>query len=112
MLKVIVDRKRWWRGGGPSRLRDSSSEMMCCVGFACLAAGMEEEKIVGKRVVHSKDFSDIPEELYGLVYDGKVSPSATELYRVNDNRDYSKRLRETLVKEIGQRVGLEFEFVG
>ena len=115
MLKVIVDRKGRLRGKGPSELRSQYTGKMCCVGFACLAAGMSESDIAGKLTVIPANFErvGIPEELEPLMTKaGFSTPGAHNLYTINDYTEYEDSNREALIKRLGTEVGLDFEFAG
>ena len=114
MLKVQVERDNWLRGEGASYLRDHDGRM-CCIGFACLAAGMKEEDIVGHMMVISDclEMGDVPEVLKATLMEdnGSASEEADELYVTNDNRSISDSQRETMLKDYGKAAGIEFEFV-
>lgn len=41
---LVISRKKWLRGTGVGRLLDAQGKM-CCLGFACLAAGVPKTYI-------------------------------------------------------------------
>ena len=55
LIKVVISRKHWLRGEEDSALRRSRDEKMCCVGFMCVAAGIDERKITDLGGVQSID---------------------------------------------------------
>lgn len=112
MLKVIVDRQRWYRGHGaavsrllivyPSHKEDIGK--MCCLGFACLAAGLKPEQIAGKGV--PTDISGPLPKAFEAVTDGYCG-----LVGTNDRHGMDEELRERDIKRLGLQVGLDFEFI-
>lgn len=113
LLKFTVDRKRWLRGEGEprSRLLRSSDGKMCCLGFACLAAGHTEDEI---RDVATPS---------GLAYrrDGRCllpnynTPQMCSAMEWNDypgQCELSEARREAIIAERLAEIGLEVTFEG
>lgn len=138
MLKVTVDRARWLNGdysratGANSKLLDKNG-MMCCLGFACLAAGIAENKILGRFYPHSlirydgnreppfNNRDELPSTirpLIGVGVMGSVGQSLVckKLTHANDAiADYEgkpPKAREADIIEFGREAGIEFTFVG
>lgn len=120
MLKVVVDRKTWLHGEGDDQsfLRRTSDGKKCCLGFACLAVGLDEYVINDVQDPNSLRFklpnNTLPEalqELVGPAYCLDNSLTCSDLMRINDQLDYDDTLREEDLVRLGKQVQLEFEFV-
>lgn len=142
LVKVVVDRARWYRGRGEdfSRLlltKDgdhpdaSDNGKMCCLGFACIAMGIAKAEFANRatpRDLISYDcdgsrFVDPTKRLTKAQVDW-LSKDFSELMSVNDNElwdgeepqgetEYKTEAeREARIAELGKEVGLEFEFIG
>jgi hypothetical protein len=124
LLKVIVDRSKWngntLKPVEESRLYDPNTNKMCCLGFACLAAGLNEGAISGSSYVHDiKPFMSIPAALLWLVEypeDELLGESVISriLTEANDNHKAPFRTlteKENYLIENGRKAGIEFEFV-
>lgn len=123
-MKVIVERSKWLRGegSGVSQLLRERDGKLCCVGFACLAAGFSLDQIRSRVTVSdllNVEETGPPSTLAAMVI-GEGEPeedpfcdtgAAEELYGANDDPAIWASARETKVAELGQKVGLEFEFV-
>jgi hypothetical protein len=123
-LKVVVKRSEWngkvvdkWVER--SKLLDIHGQR-CCLGFACKAAGVPDEKIFGKQAVHL--LNEIPDSLKGLVeFVGLGTKVAFRLMGVNDNSAESSMQvlpkfdvlseKEAYLIAEGRKAGLDFEFV-
>lgn len=87
---VVIEREKWLHGEGSleSCLLRSSDGKMCCLGFASLACGLDQEQIRGRQSVGGLRRCDVavPETLSWL--NGEVgatnSPDAYKLMSVND----------------------------
>jgi hypothetical protein len=122
---VVVDRKTWLRGESSkdSYLYRKSDGKMCCIGFVCLACGMDKKQIAdcdtlrmlvapyhdGKPV----DMSVLPQKMWLVDESGEMQG----LYLANDKQskaDGSELYDEDREADIiarGVRVGIKFEFV-
>jgi len=112
-MKVRVDRQRWLRGDLNSFLLRESDKKMCCLGFAALAAGATKDEINGLTSP-----ANIPTILPDLVtkdyddsdyFDNKI---ADQLMLVNDTESITNDSeREAKIIELGNEVGIQFEFI-
>jgi len=119
MLKVIVDRLKWIRGEGvkASFLLRPGDYKMCCMGFACEAAGISRENLLNKKVV--TDVIDarceISHPLHGfcshLMVDAFDNTVAGIIYMINDNEALTDSKRESRLIELGRMVDIDFEFI-
>lgn len=70
-MKVIVDRKRWLHGEGRdgfSVLYREEDGKMCCIGFACVEAGMTIDQITNVTTLAALPTDiKIPESLKPLI---------------------------------------------
>lgn len=132
MLEVTIERSSWLRGQSESALllikpsaEGESKAVMCCLGFACLAAGMTPEQIEGRTS---------PGSLYGI---GTAIPDAikqaltrprvptesgwlpgivnndvcNELMRINDSQNITEEGREGKIIDLGLSAGIQFTIV-
>jgi len=123
-LKVIVDRKRWLRGEGAtnsSLLRERDGKM-CCLGFACLAAGHTEDEIRGRLIPSALAAPKVPgmEAVkgfysYGITLSGGARPIESdrmgEAMSINDNAYFMESVRESKLIAIFDDLGMELSFV-
>jgi hypothetical protein len=128
MLKVIVDRERWLRGQGSEfsallvphgRANQTGvfGGMMCCMGFACLQAGLDRAAILGHNVVEEARNAALGERGDDLMpgESEKVAYSwdtllLDGLYVVNDEEGMPDGAREAELIRLGKTVDIEFEF--
>lgn len=108
-LNVIVDRSRWLRGEGEKRslLLRTTDDKMCCLGFACLAAGHTIEEI--------SDMATPSElarerEVIVLLPDYK-SVVMGDVMSVNDGERYEEDEREAYIAEQLATLGIAMTFV-
>ena len=125
MLKVIVDRTRWYRGKGSfgARLRISPGQMgedtgkMCCLGFACLKTGLTKEQIEGFTFPSDaikEACMEVPKGLLGLINvdsNNNTSLLASILANINDNTSLNDNDRELELIKFGKEAGIKFTFV-
>ena len=107
MLDVVVDRSKWCRGGrgGKSRLLNSEGNM-CCLGFATLADGAYYDEI--KNIAKPSEVPTQPTILCRLLkQDLKLED---DLVCTNDTSQLSDDKRENLLKQIGNKAGINFVF--
>ena len=105
MTKITIDRQRWLRGEGYelSRLLRSSDKKMCCFGFLCKQAGLEDKQILDKDTLHS-------------VFMGPNSFNNEEqwvrnAYAINDSTTISDEQRELILTGMFKANGFELEFI-
>ncbi len=116
-LRVIVDRSRWYRGKGSveSRLRRSVDGQMCCLGFACLAAGHSEDDITEAATPLELRSSLLPgTEEYRAArkrLDDGHGTAIGEAININDSRHITDEERERDLARILTQVGIDLEFV-
>jgi hypothetical protein len=124
MLQVEIKRG-WWNGNtlepiSDSMLYSSDTKKMCCLGFACEAAGVPKKHITG--VPYPYQLRIIPESLEKLVDRGKgfveQSNISALLTNANDNSRYTlvprfmtMAAKEAYLIEKGREAGIEFTFV-
>lgn len=95
MLKVVVREKEWLNGDpAHSYLLRKTDGLMCCLGFACEAAGVPREQLVGRgtplnlleqRVLNVPRLEALPEALAGLVVGNDNTRTCRKLMVVNDS---------------------------
>lgn len=118
-LKVTVDRSRWFRGQGgeKSRLLMASGKM-CCLGFACIAAGHTSDEIMEVATPNGLERELLPGvEQYRKALSGDmgiVEAIDNPIHRainVNDDVRIIDQERESQLQEILAQVGIDMEFV-
>lgn len=140
MLKVVVERSKWGSGDrlgkNTSKLYNDESGLLCCLGFACLAAGNTLEDIEDLAYPHDliktgvakvqRPFPalidesgectcrDEGEDLEHDVNCERVLESSLcrDLTETNDSTSLSAAEREATLINLGQKAGIEFVFVG
>ena len=121
-LRVEIKRSEWLRGGGNSVLLDGAGKK-CCVGFACLTAGLTEDKI--RHSVRVDDLAainysgdDLP-SIAGLARPVQAGTSdwfyvekgiTNKLYEINDDISMVESDREKVITNLGRLAGIEFSF--
>lgn len=112
LLKFTVDRKRWLHGEGEQRsclLR--SDGRMCCLGFACLAAGHTEDEI---RDVATPNGLTRRRDGRCLLpnYNASQIGDAMEWNDCVPDAEFSDAEREAKITERLAQIGLEVSFEG
>ena len=135
-MKLVIDREKWARGNGMSRLLfDKScgdiSGTMCCLGFLALECGFKKKNISMKYTFrelnknHPKISKRLPEELQPIKTKDKrndkhfweSSDMAAQLMSLNDSRDHYKgkkiteKMREYKLKRKFKSIGIEVTFI-
>lgn len=106
-LTVVVDRSRWLRGEGEalSRLLRIHDSKMCCLGFACLAAGHLEKDIIDIATPYGiKTRTPVLLPNYNLHWAG-------EAMSVNDDVQITESHREASITELLASIGIAMSFV-
>jgi hypothetical protein len=114
LLAVPVKRSEWYRGRGheSSRLRRYQDGLMCCLGFACLAAGHTEHEILGHSFPYRMTIiKPVLEPLVLRENGGKGnSDICTAIGRTNDAENIDDAKREANLIELGVEAGIAFTF--
>lgn len=121
MDKLVIDRKKWYRGKGSTESRLLREDgQMCCLGFDMLRRGFTEDQILDAGTPEEVD--GLEGEIDGLVFlqesddDGTnyYSPTETneELVTVNDDEGVDEADRERAIKNLFASIDVEVEFVG
>ena len=94
---------------------------MCCLGFACIAAGFSEKQILNVSTpvelikILAGSIATLPDILLSLVADSAGSSHSApclSLMNGNDSVELTDTERERHITELGATVGLEFMFTG
>jgi hypothetical protein len=109
-LEFTVDRTRWLRGEGSERssLFRPEDGKMCCLGFACLAAGHTEEDIAD---VSSPNGIAMKPPAFQCLLPHHNSPEVGDVMEVNDGEDTDEG-REAFITERLAKIGMRVTFVG
>ena len=118
MLKI--DRQTWLRGEGgrESRLLRPCDGKMCCLGFAMLQAGYQEDHI--RDVDDPSEICEWGRDIMGvlersayrdLLYNNQLSDLCTRIIIANDDRDMEPELRESRLRHLFGLLGVELEFI-
>ena len=114
LTKVVVKRSKWLRGNPVRSVLLNESGRMCCLGFACLAAGVPKTAIEEVEMPAGID-RELPPSLdkliredYGRGYD---TPISTQLAATNDSFTLQPKEREAQIKALGVKAGIDFSFV-
>ena len=118
MLKVRIDRARWLHArnkktGGSSMLLRRSDNRMCCLGFACLAAGLTEADIVGVTVpirLPQQARQQLPSEWFSESAYATADLIAV-LVAANDTIEVDATRERAVIKD-GKALDIDFEFYG
>lgn len=111
----VVNRRRWKRGdaAGLAAALLSDSGQMCCLGFLARECGLKP-----RQILNASDISSIvDEEAREGVYDAlpaKFRDLEEKIVCANDSSDpdHRGRLRETILKGLFARAGIEISFKG
>jgi len=114
-MKLIIDRKRWLRGGGNDSCLLDGEGRMCCLGFYGIALGFSGEEILEKPEPNNLNESDgfIDRRWPEWLVDRRRynTKDCVLLMRTNDNKDLSDGEREDQIREIFMRNGIEVSYV-
>ena len=117
MLDVVVDRETWLRGKPDEAALLTNKGKMCCLGFACKAAGYDDADIFMLGTISStQSRREIAEELMFLTSPndnvGLVNSMVhDQLTGTNDSYEYSEEERERNIIKLGLEVNINFSFV-
>lgn len=115
MNKFTIDRRMWARGRrtllrvGPTGFQGLKPDMMCCVGFMCVEAGVPPTKIVGKAIINpiTENTENQPDSIHFML----KGRDANAIYSINDDEEMDDPTREKLLTELFARNGWEVTFV-
>ena len=127
-MKIIVDRRTWYRGQGSDSSylltfegdENASNERLCCVGFVCRAMHYNDSLLRGVQTIAKIDGDDycdpFPKDwLQQSPSDEDASshetPEFFELYKINDDEIITDEEREAALIMQAHPLGIEFEFV-
>lgn len=126
-MKLTIDRSKWANPGldnGSSMLLNSDGGM-CCLGFACIAAGVPEEEIFDRGEPEGLDVAAVkraPDGWSSLLWhieEADYSPAvvgnskfARAAIRINDDVLYTQAEREEKLIKLFADNGVELEFTG
>ena len=122
-MKVVVDRRTWWRGHGASDSylfsRDSKAGevRMCCVGFLCRVLGYSDASmhaVDGISAIEEPPPTPLPNAwLQPQLGTTRLieTPAFGSLYTLNDNPNIDEAEREAELIRQGAELGIDFEFV-
>ena len=118
MLAVEVKRSKWFRGhgGDRSKLLIPETGEMCCLGFACLVAGLTKADISDRQTPSQCHFSPdncVPVGLSTLVDYESDTGICSDLMRENDVtlNPEDEAGREAHLTFLGKLAGIDFTFV-
>ena len=110
LLKVTVKRSKWLRGDENTSMLLDRAGKMCCLGFACITAGLKKKDIVGIGTPSEIGYGRLPKSLAKLTTKEFDSKICSNLMSAND-REYFEDVREADIKKLGKKAGLAFTFV-
>ena len=136
--KVVVKRSQWVRGTGNTLFKTNDElgplgetmlrqradhprsskdgfQRMCCLGFYCLAAGLDADFITCIESPHTLRVDEGPVFVPGLIseiIDGVayLTPACSSAISVNDSEDLDDAARESRLTEIMKKIGVEMVF--
>lgn len=112
LTKLTIDRGRWANGGNTGRPAVGTTMLlneqgnMCCLGFACNAAGVPKDHLKGLGIP-----SQLIRSLHSLALD-QIASIEYEAISLNDSPDAHPMTREAQLKRLFSRVGIELKFEG
>jgi hypothetical protein len=121
MRVLVIDRTKWLRGEGHlgSMLFRPSDTKMCCLGFDCIAGGLDEQAItfgtLSLKLGAMGKVTDLPESVRWQVRGGDGttvnSSLAHRIFVVNDNEALSEESRECQLTGLFAKVDVELQFI-
>lgn len=134
-MKLVIDRKKWGRGGPEGVLLDRETKQMCCLGFlAKNNCGLPAKRIrgvgapsdLGEMRFKSHERQQVWDALSKPLKKPRwaISPKADDcvdepasnmeavLIRINDSTKITDKRREKLLTKEFAKIGVEVEFVG
>ena len=105
MIKVVVDRKKWYRGDRGDSMLLLTNGKMCCIGFLAKVLKYKPKDIRDIPTLEATDKTTIQEQ---FIDDNEENLS--EAYGINDDPTISDSVREKELKQIGKKMGVRFIF--
>ena len=112
---LIVQRKKWLRGEGDSYLKREKDGKMCCLGFACLAAGLKPKEILGIESPATVCENLEDSVIQSLVLSKNPTENTTLCYKMmctNDSLNIDDVDREANLTKLFKRMGTKVIFKG
>jgi len=113
-MQLVIDRRLWLRGQGAdsSYLLDSETGQMCCLGFLCVAVGINENAIAGVRapccLVSTTELHPWLEFLTNGRYPSTISQNLT---KANDAKSMTDMDREQTLRTDFKAHGINVKFI-
>ena len=114
MKKLIIDRKKWYRGRGASGSSLLLSDgTMCCLGFYALSCGKTEDDISGKQLFAVGQNTNCLVSAKGEAawLGRKREGLCVGLASINDDVFISQQTRESQISEIFENNGVKVKFI-
>lgn len=115
MLKVKVNRKKWYRGKGPAKSSLlCSNGQMCCIGFLGKALDVKNAHMLKQPTLHDatyhKSMSDSVRHVVTEMVD-EFDYELSRAYQINDDPEIEDDEREVRLKKIGKSMDVVFTFI-
>lgn len=129
-IRVVVDRARWLRGDAVGSVLQNNAGHRCCLGFVCLALGLEEKQILsipdpGRVGLTSSLTREQREALQRLLAPcsctacestegsgGRNNPTVAEMILCNDSDNVDDPEREAKLIELAKELNIDLVFEG
>ena len=105
MIKVVVDRKKWYRGEREDSMLLLTNGKMCCIGFLARVLKYKPKDIRDIATLEGTAQTTIQEQFIGA-NEGNLGRA----YEINDDSTISDSVREKELKQIGKKMGVRFIF--
>lgn len=107
MIKVKVDRKKWYRGQGHDKscLLLPSGEM-CCIGFLAVELGCQTDDIQELTVLEEEVLPN-DHNRFASIYEDPLN----DAYTVNDSEKIDDTVRESQLQQLGKLMNVKFTFI-
>lgn len=112
-LKVVVDRKKWLRGGGwySGGALCTHNNRKCCLGFATNQLCNVPYSILKDSDTGSpKEFFETSEENYNRINEKIIISIEDEAIDINDSEEIKGKEREKRLKKIFAKAGITLIF--
>lgn len=121
MKELVIDRKKWARGGngGPACLLNGNGNM-CCLGFLAKACGASNAQIDGVGMPSETTTGDSQRKplvslcywsnLANVAWPEKLFPIEFDISELNDTIPLSDEERERQLKPLFRRIGYTLRF--